>query len=166
MTAPPQIPIDFTASAQVPVHDALKPFHPVVRAWFQQTLGEPPEPQIRGWPLIRARKDVLIAAPTGSGKTLTAFLACLDEAGILAANARDMASGEANGLTPALLDRLREVAAGADAPTLVVGYPGLAHRPDEPPVEHATVDPESDPQEAAIVDARRRIFDWFDAHLR
>lgn len=67
---------------------------------------------------------------------------------------------------PSEVDLLREVAAGADAPTLVVGYPGLAHRPDEPPVEHATVDPESDPQEAAIVDARRRIFDWFDAHLR
>lgn len=88
MTAPPQIPIDFTASAQVPVHDALKPFHPVVRAWFQQTLGEPTEPQIRGWPLIRARKDVLIAAPTGSGKTLTAFLACLDELFGLAADGK------------------------------------------------------------------------------
>lgn len=88
MTAPPQIPIDFTASAQVPVHDALKPFHPVVRAWFQQTLGEPTEPQIRGWPLIRARKDVLIAAPTGSGKTLTAFLACLDELFSLAADGK------------------------------------------------------------------------------
>lgn len=88
MTAPPQIPIDFSASAQVPVHDALKPFHPVVRAWFQQTLGEPTEPQVRGWPLIRARKDVLIAAPTGSGKTLTAFLACLDELFGLAANGK------------------------------------------------------------------------------
>lgn len=69
----------FAAAAQVSVHDALAPFHPVVRSWFQQTLGEPTEPQVRGWPLIRAGKDVLIAAPTGSGKTLTAFLACLDE---------------------------------------------------------------------------------------
>jgi ATP-dependent Lhr-like helicase len=75
----PQLPLDFTQAAQVPVHDALAPFHPVVRAWFQQTLGEPTEPQVRGWPLIRAGRDVLIAAPTGSGKTLTAFLACLDE---------------------------------------------------------------------------------------
>lgn len=69
----------FSAAAQVPVHAALAPFHPVVRAWFQQTLGEPTEPQVRGWPLIREGRDVLIAAPTGSGKTLTAFLACLDE---------------------------------------------------------------------------------------
>ena len=75
----PQLPLDFSAAAQVPVHEALRVFHPVVRAWFQGTLGEPTEPQVRGWPLIRAGHDVLIAAPTGSGKTLTAFLACLDE---------------------------------------------------------------------------------------
>ncbi len=87
MTAP-QLPIDFSASAQVPVHDALAPFHPVVRAWFQQTLGEPTEPQLRGWPLIRAHRDVLIAAPTGSGKTLTAFLACLEELFKLAADGK------------------------------------------------------------------------------
>ncbi|MCC6335524.1 MAG: DEAD/DEAH box helicase [Myxococcales bacterium] len=71
--------MDFTHAAQVSVHEALTPFHPVVRAWFHQTLGEPTEPQVRGWPLIREGRDVLIAAPTGSGKTLTAFLACLDE---------------------------------------------------------------------------------------
>jgi ATP-dependent helicase Lhr and Lhr-like helicase len=84
----PQLPIDFSLAAQVPVHEALAPFHPVVRSWFQQTLGEPTEPQIRGWPLIRAHRDVLIAAPTGSGKTLTAFLACLDELFRLAADGR------------------------------------------------------------------------------
>ncbi len=77
--APPQLGLDFSDDARVPVHPALAPFHPVVRAWFQETLGEPTEPQVRGWPLIRERKDVLIAAPTGSGKTLTAFLACLDQ---------------------------------------------------------------------------------------
>lgn len=85
MTVVPQLPLDFSAAAQVPVHDALRPFHPVVRAWFQETLGEPTEPQIRGWPSIRSGRDVLIAAPTGSGKTLTAFLACLDELFRLAA---------------------------------------------------------------------------------
>lgn len=74
-----QVPLDFSDAASVPVHEALRPCHPVVRAWFHETLGEPTEPQIRGWPLIREGRDVLIAAPTGSGKTLTAFLACLDE---------------------------------------------------------------------------------------
>jgi Lhr-like helicase len=33
----------------------------------------PTEPQVQGWPLIRAGQDVLISAPTGSGKTLAAF---------------------------------------------------------------------------------------------
>jgi ATP-dependent Lhr-like helicase len=56
----------------------LDGFHPVVREWFEQTLGEPSAPQVQGWPLIRQGGDVLIAAPTGSGKTLAAFLACLD----------------------------------------------------------------------------------------
>lgn len=64
------------------------------------------------------------------------------------------------------VELLREAAGRSDAPTLVVTYEGLEHRPDEPPVEHTTVDPEADPREAAIVDARRRIFDWFDSHMR
>ncbi|MEE2031184.1 dienelactone hydrolase family protein [Rhodococcus chondri] len=67
---------------------------------------------------------------------------------------------------PADIESLRDAAGESDAPTLVVSYEGLAHRPDEPPVEHASADPDTDPQEAAIVDARRRIFDWFDSHLR
>ncbi|CAN5871601.1 DEAD/DEAH box helicase [soil metagenome] len=33
---------------------------------------------MRAWPAIRAGRDTLVAAPTGSGKTLTAFLAALD----------------------------------------------------------------------------------------
>ena len=33
---------------------------------------------MEGWPLTQAQQDVLITAPTGSGKTLTAFLAALD----------------------------------------------------------------------------------------
>jgi ATP-dependent Lhr-like helicase len=57
---------------------ALEGFHPVVREWFERTLGEPSAPQVEGWPEIRKGVDVLIAAPTGSGKTLAAFLACLD----------------------------------------------------------------------------------------
>lgn len=77
-TPPSQAPLSFTAPPAA-VHAALSPFHPVVQAWFQETLGEPTEPQVRGWPVIRSGRDVLIAAPTGSGKTLTAFLACLDE---------------------------------------------------------------------------------------
>ena len=72
----PQISLDF--AAECAAHPALAPFHPVVRRWFAERLGEPSRPQVEGWPLIQAGHDVLIAAPTGSGKTLTAFLAALD----------------------------------------------------------------------------------------
>src|SRR4051812_14780571 len=52
----------------------LKPFHPVVRKWFENTLGKPSAPQREGWPVIAGGEDTLILAPTGSGKTLAAFL--------------------------------------------------------------------------------------------
>src|SRR5579884_1649727 len=72
--AAPQMPLDFK-----PSHEALRSFHPVVREWFTDEVGTPSAPQVEGWPVIRSGQNVLIAAPTGSGKTLTAFLACLDE---------------------------------------------------------------------------------------
>ena len=53
---------------------ALKPFHPHVRAWFRDTLGTPSAPQNAGWPAIAAGSHTLILAPTGTGKTLAAFL--------------------------------------------------------------------------------------------
>ncbi len=54
-------------------------FHPAVRTWFDRRfeLGPTP-PQRAGWPAVRRGEDVLIAAPTGSGKTLSAFLVCID----------------------------------------------------------------------------------------
>ncbi|HMA40163.1 MAG TPA: DEAD/DEAH box helicase, partial [Gemmatimonadales bacterium] len=54
-------------------------FHPVVDRWFAGRFAEPTEPQRRAWPLLQARRDVLIAAPTGSGKTFAAFLAAIDD---------------------------------------------------------------------------------------
>ncbi len=53
-------------------------FHPIVQGWFESRFEGPTEPQREGWPPISAGEHVLIAAPTGSGKTLTAFLACID----------------------------------------------------------------------------------------
>src|SRR5690349_10324163 len=54
--------------------DPLAPFHPLVRRWFTETLGEPSAPQRAGWPAIAHGHDTLILAPTGTGKTLAAFL--------------------------------------------------------------------------------------------
>ena len=53
-------------------------FHPAVAAWFAAAFPSATEAQLRAWPLIQAGKPTLVAAPTGSGKTLTAFLAAID----------------------------------------------------------------------------------------
>jgi len=59
--------------------EALADFHPAVRRWFEARFPQgPSEPQAAGWPAIRRGEDTLIAAPTGTGKTLAAFLVCLD----------------------------------------------------------------------------------------
>lgn len=57
---------------------ALDTFHPLIQRWFKSRFAGPTEPQLEGWPHIAAGRDTLIAAPTGSGKTLTAFLAAID----------------------------------------------------------------------------------------
>lgn len=59
-------------------HPSLSTFHPTVSAWFERTYGSPSPPQSQGWPLIAAGQNVLLLAPTGSGKTFAAFLKCLD----------------------------------------------------------------------------------------
>ncbi|GAA0248376.1 DEAD/DEAH box helicase [Pseudomonas rhodesiae] len=57
----------------------LNGFHPAVSAWFRSSFPSVTAAQAQAWPLIRQRRSTLIAAPTGSGKTLTAFLAVLDD---------------------------------------------------------------------------------------
>jgi ATP-dependent Lhr-like helicase len=58
---------------------ATHSFHPAVASWFAATFPSATEAQLRAWPLIQAGTPTLVAAPTGSGKTLTAFLAAIDE---------------------------------------------------------------------------------------
>src|SRR5262245_40989025 len=49
------------------------------RGWFAATFPEGPTPaQEMAWPPIAAGEHVLLASPTGTGKTLAGFLAILD----------------------------------------------------------------------------------------
>lgn len=59
-------------------HKVLEAFSPPVREWFASNFPEPTAPQIQGWPTIVGGAHTLICSPTGSGKTLTAFLSSLD----------------------------------------------------------------------------------------
>jgi ATP-dependent Lhr-like helicase len=54
--------------------DVLDLFHPSVAEWFRASFAAPTPPQQQGWPAIARGDSTLILAPTGSGKTLTAFL--------------------------------------------------------------------------------------------
>jgi len=56
----------------------LDSFHPAVAAWFARAFDAPTPAQAQAWPAIQAGRHVLIAAPTGSGKTFAAFLAAID----------------------------------------------------------------------------------------
>ena len=58
--------------------DGLQLFHPITADWFRSTFGSTTAPQREGWPAIARGDSTLILAPTGTGKTLTAFLWCLD----------------------------------------------------------------------------------------
>jgi ATP-dependent Lhr-like helicase len=58
--------------------DPLLGLTPAVARWFKANFAAPTGAQARAWPAARAMRDVLVAAPTGSGKTLSAFLAAID----------------------------------------------------------------------------------------
>ena len=75
----PPTRINYPMNLPIPADSALTGFHPAVSAWFGNTFATVTAAQARAWPLIRQHRSTLIAAPTGSGKTLTAFLAVIDD---------------------------------------------------------------------------------------
>ena len=58
---------------------ALNLFDPLISHWFAREIGPPTDIQQKAWPHISAGEHVLISAPTGSGKTLTAFLWAINQ---------------------------------------------------------------------------------------
>src|ERR1039458_6963946 len=60
------------------IADPFACFHPVTAEWFKAVFDAPTAPQRMGWPVIARGENALILAPTGTGKTLAAFLWCLD----------------------------------------------------------------------------------------
>jgi len=66
-------PIEVTDGSTV-----LELFHAPVREWFAAVFPTPTRPQTMGWPAIARGDSTLILAPTGTGKTLAAFLWCID----------------------------------------------------------------------------------------
>ena len=60
------------------VADPLAVFSEPTRAWFTSAFAAPTAPQTEGWPAIVAGDHTLVCAPTGTGKTLAAFLWAID----------------------------------------------------------------------------------------
>jgi len=109
-------------------------FHPAVENWFRATHGQPSEPQRRGWPEIRARRHTLIAAPTGSGKTLSAFLAAIDDlivsglAGTLKDEIRVLYVSPLKALSNDIEKNLRQPLEGIRAQLEALGLPPIEIR--------------------------------------
>ena len=103
--------------------DPLAPFSAPTRAWFSAAFAAPTPPQARGWPAIASGDHTLIVAPTGTGKTLAAFLWALDR---LATTGTDAASaGDASSCGPG---PQRERARGTDAAAAGDAYPAAGSR--------------------------------------
>jgi len=58
------------------VYSLLRPY---TAQWFRESYGSFTDPQRMAIPLVKAGENVLISSPTGTGKTLSAFLAIIDE---------------------------------------------------------------------------------------
>jgi ATP-dependent helicase Lhr and Lhr-like helicase len=57
---------------------ALERFSAPTREWFAAAFAEPTAAQVGAWDAISQRRHALVVAPTGSGKTLSAFLWAID----------------------------------------------------------------------------------------
>jgi len=65
-------------AADFSAHDALARFSRATREWFEGAFPQPTRAQAGAWNAISSGRHALVVAPTGSGKTLSAFLWSLD----------------------------------------------------------------------------------------
>lgn len=59
-------------------NNALEIFDKRTADWFSNALGSPTPVQEEAWPAIASGANTLVSAPTGTGKTLSAFLVFID----------------------------------------------------------------------------------------
>jgi ATP-dependent Lhr-like helicase len=59
--------------------EVMAMMEPLIEEWFESRFEDLTEPQSYAIPLIHGRRNVLVSSPTGSGKTLTAFLSIINE---------------------------------------------------------------------------------------
>src|SRR5713101_1394421 len=113
---------------------SLNLFHPAVANWFAKQFAAPTAPQERAWPSIKERRHTLIAAPTGSGKTLSAFLAAIDDlvrlalAGSLEDVTQVVYVSPLKALSNDIQKNLQEPLAGIEQELKLMGLPEVAIR--------------------------------------
>ncbi|MCL4388318.1 MAG: ATP-dependent helicase [Candidatus Marsarchaeota archaeon] len=59
--------------------ESIAVLNPYVKDWFMKNFGELTPPQKYAFKLISERKNLLITAPTGSGKTISGFLSIISK---------------------------------------------------------------------------------------
>ncbi len=59
--------------------ESLRALNFYVRDWFEKRYKDPTPPQLYSFRLVREKRNLLITAPTGSGKTFSAFMTILSD---------------------------------------------------------------------------------------
>ncbi len=105
--------------------ETLSLLHPVIAGWFRDKFGKVTEAQSMAVPVIHRRESVLVSSPTGSGKTLTAFLSIINELSLLSSEGKledhiyavyvSPLKALANDINENLLAPLEEIAARFEA---------------------------------------------------
>src|SRR3954451_16326834 len=72
--------------------NVLDRFTPATQDWFRGAFAAPTNAQAGAWEAISAGKHALVVAPTGSGKTLSAFLWAIDS--VFRERSKEAAEGE------------------------------------------------------------------------